>query len=464
MSKDNAKAFENALSSFKRLASLNEEAKANGKHDYSLLTALLNKNDEVRLHSRFLYSMLNPDAFHYCGEVFLKAFLDNCGLTQRFEKEGIRAFDYQSAFLEIEKDNIDLAIYDGYHIILIENKLNAGDQKHQITRYINAAIKRFELDPNDAEAISKRLSVIYLSKHRQTPSAQSIIGFEINERADALIWKGANGSNALEIANVGKKTRLPAKNQPSKWGNTLGFKLAYNTAIRFTHLAYFGGLSPSVSAWIDLCIDALDSKDVHIQQHQQDLRFSFQEYNKVLARLNTQTYRKNIMNLSDYFALQDEETKADILNFAASSRQHLEAMIATTVFEKLSKHNVISTAMELDKETHCEHEKLRDKLTITTLKNWLEVNKRTQSRVDIGLILSGSPELILCFARMNIYIVETRIEPASENKSYVMHRVMTDTNSSSYHKNLLLNGKVDLVVNAIIKAIDTKLGINSSKE
>jgi hypothetical protein len=49
--------------------------KARGINDYSLLASVLDVNDEVRLHSRFLYSLLDPRGNHYQGGLFLELFL-----------------------------------------------------------------------------------------------------------------------------------------------------------------------------------------------------------------------------------------------------------------------------------------------------------------------------------------------------------------------------------------------------
>ena len=49
-----------------------ELRKLRGVNDYNIFTELLDQNDEVRLHSGFIYSLLNPTGTHYQKSLFLK--------------------------------------------------------------------------------------------------------------------------------------------------------------------------------------------------------------------------------------------------------------------------------------------------------------------------------------------------------------------------------------------------------
>ena len=40
---------------------IQNKQKSRGLNDYNIFTSLLKANDEVRLHSRFIYSLLNPE-------------------------------------------------------------------------------------------------------------------------------------------------------------------------------------------------------------------------------------------------------------------------------------------------------------------------------------------------------------------------------------------------------------------
>ena len=96
--------------------------------------ALLDINDEVRLHSRFIYSLLDTSSPHYQKDIYIT----NCKK----------------------------------HIIL-ENKINAGDQEAQIKRYIKTVQKE-----NDGEA---EIYVLFLSPQGREPSGYSLSGLKIED-------------------------------------------------------------------------------------------------------------------------------------------------------------------------------------------------------------------------------------------------------------------------------------------
>lgn len=48
--------------------------KQQGLNDVNLLSSVLSVNDEVRLHTRFIYSLLNPKGKHYQRTRFLELF------------------------------------------------------------------------------------------------------------------------------------------------------------------------------------------------------------------------------------------------------------------------------------------------------------------------------------------------------------------------------------------------------
>jgi hypothetical protein len=107
------------------------QQKSRGLNDYNIFTSLLKVHDEVRLHSRFLHSLLNPDGAHYQGPLFLELFLDVIGLSDF-------GLDPHQASVFVEHDNIDLYITDGERHVIIENKIWAEDQPDQIIRYIHS--------------------------------------------------------------------------------------------------------------------------------------------------------------------------------------------------------------------------------------------------------------------------------------------------------------------------------------
>ncbi|MCR8685034.1 PDDEXK-like family protein [Campylobacter ureolyticus] len=140
-----------------------ELRKLRGVNDYNIFTELLDQNDEVRLHSGFIYSLLNPAGTHYQKSLFLKKFLEICD---------IRDFNYENAEVFKEYKHIDIYITDGNKHVILENKIYAGDQEAQIERYI----KTIKIDK---DANFKDIEVIYLSLDREFPSKYSLGNYKI---------------------------------------------------------------------------------------------------------------------------------------------------------------------------------------------------------------------------------------------------------------------------------------------
>ena len=156
--------LESMLKQIKVLNDKLEIKKLRGNNDYNLFLSLLDINDEVRLHSRFIHSLLDPNSSHYQKELFLELFIKVCGL----EDFGL---DLQNAKVYKEYENIDIYITDGAKHIILENKINAGDQEAQIKRYIKTVQKE-----NSGEA---EICVLFLSPQGREPSDYSLSGLKI---------------------------------------------------------------------------------------------------------------------------------------------------------------------------------------------------------------------------------------------------------------------------------------------
>jgi len=155
------------LREFNQYKSIQKAQRTRGLNDFNIFTTLLNKSDEVRLHSRFLQFLLNPTADHYQGSLFLDIFLAECNLQRFFDST-------EACTVHKEYRCIVLYITDGSKHIIIENKIYAGDQDKQIQRYIET-IK----EENKEDAFSDKLVVIYLSLDRKIPSKSSLGNFSV---------------------------------------------------------------------------------------------------------------------------------------------------------------------------------------------------------------------------------------------------------------------------------------------
>lgn len=135
-----------------------DRQRAMGKHDYNIFTLFHKFSDEVNLHSNFIASLLDPNGDHYRGDLFLKIFLETCGI----DDFGI---DTSRTTVFKEFKHIDIYISDGKKHIILENKVYANDQPTQIARYIKAIQNK---DTEDED-----IYVLYLHPDGKLPDNQS---------------------------------------------------------------------------------------------------------------------------------------------------------------------------------------------------------------------------------------------------------------------------------------------------
>lgn len=160
-----------------------DRQRAMGKHDYNIFTLFHYFSDEVNLHSNFIASLLDPNGDHYKNDLFLKLFLETCGIDD-FSIDTSRA----TVFKEFK--HIDIYISDGKKHIILENKVYAKDQPTQIARYIEA-IKKEGAEDED-------IYVLYLHPDGKLPDNQSFGDYH----AKLL---GENPSIKFKVISYGKE-------------------------------------------------------------------------------------------------------------------------------------------------------------------------------------------------------------------------------------------------------------------
>ena len=123
--------------------------------------------NERRTHSAFLSELLNPKGSHGQKDIFLKLFCEELEINE---------ISYENVVVDVEKfigsittdytegGYVDILVRDGDNrAIIIENKINACDQKKQLSRYNNFGKKKcnghtlvyLTLDGKDASEDSK---------------------------------------------------------------------------------------------------------------------------------------------------------------------------------------------------------------------------------------------------------------------------------------------------------------------
>ena len=146
--------------------------------NYNIFNDLGFMSDEVHLHSMFLANLLNPKGSHGQRGKFLEAFLKMLQKSFPAISADNLELDITNASVEVEKyigrqtdsegGRIDIYLTDGKHSIIIENKIYAGDQHHQMLRYWNYGMSQ---KGNDT---GKSFVLIYLTLDGCSPSKESL--------------------------------------------------------------------------------------------------------------------------------------------------------------------------------------------------------------------------------------------------------------------------------------------------
>ena len=146
---------------------------------------ILGVNQHETTHSKIIASFLSPKGTHGMKERFLELFLAEC-----FSEEEVCDFNFdcKNAVVNTEsyaptgeiQGRIDILISSGAKHIVIENKLLAGDQSHQLKRYAEWS------ENNSAD-----FKILYLTKDGHEASEQSGGGIEykkISYGKEILNW------------------------------------------------------------------------------------------------------------------------------------------------------------------------------------------------------------------------------------------------------------------------------------
>ena len=138
---------------------------------FNIFSILKMETDEVKTHSAFLAELLNPKGSHGQGNIFIDEFVKNILHINNLDTKNAEV-TVEYSIGQIAKDykqggRIDILIrfHKPDFLILIENKIDAGDQPYQLFRYNSFAIET-----------KKPYKLLYLTKDGHTPSLVSIGG------------------------------------------------------------------------------------------------------------------------------------------------------------------------------------------------------------------------------------------------------------------------------------------------
>ena len=145
-----------------KYAKLNE----NNSDKFNIFSILLKSSDEVNLHSKFIYELINPNGSHQQNEKFLDLFIQeiNTENSKKIIIEPLKAFR--------EKNNIDILLKSKNQAIIIENKIYTKDHSNQLSKYLTIIEK---------EGYSKEnISLIYLTLFNEEPNEKKVQDIVIN--------------------------------------------------------------------------------------------------------------------------------------------------------------------------------------------------------------------------------------------------------------------------------------------
>ncbi len=113
--------------------------------------------------SAWIAYLLNPQENHGCGDIFLKLFIKLLSVPIEINTKCAKV----NPEFVMELGRIDILVHDpdGKNAIIIENKIDAGDQEKQLYRYYKYAKEKF----ND-------FRIFYLTRLKSKPSIDSIKG------------------------------------------------------------------------------------------------------------------------------------------------------------------------------------------------------------------------------------------------------------------------------------------------
>lgn len=257
-----------------------QEQKQRGLNDFTAFGSVLKSNDEVRLHTRFIHALLNPEGKHYQGTLFLELFMDCLGRPGWLDPNStvVRKEYCPNG----QDDQIDLYITDGNREIVVENKLNAHDQPRQVIRYLDAI-------GANTPAHAENTLFVYLTKSRDTPSPLGL-------------GAAAGPSDCETVSGCRFLTLCP---RTSRLLNERGEAIA-----QYQNLWYRGSnTDSSIHAWIDACLRALEGLEAG------NISWALTDYKSIVERA-TGEYVSKVTTLKDFL---DE-------SIALGEKHHIEAI------------------------------------------------------------------------------------------------------------------------------------------
>lgn len=142
--------FFQEVASICTLGQAQQEERNRKGENYNLFSILSIERYELK-HSALIANLLDPKGSHGCGDAFLRAFFEialkdlaypfeDCTLPHSYTEY------YTGPISGDTGGRIDILVKSSHYGLIIENKIYAGDQDKQLTRYDNYGKKTFGAD------------------------------------------------------------------------------------------------------------------------------------------------------------------------------------------------------------------------------------------------------------------------------------------------------------------------------
>lgn len=336
--------YEEFFDKYEEFKIIQNTQKAKGLNDFNLLTNVLKYHDEVRLHSRTLGALLNPNALHYQGTLFLKLFLKQIELIDFFD-------NLELVTVGIEYKDIDLYLTDGEKHLIIENKIWADDQPCQIIKYINIIIQKNKEEFNNPianEILNKeKIRVLYLTPRvKNVPNCHKVENNYISY-----------GCGCEKLKQCSQKMRQKG---------TIDFELT-NYQVWYKKITY----KEDIFKWLNL------SK--HEVRNIVNLHESISQYLTVVEKVNKK-YKGNVVTLEQYVLdIKDENEQKKIYEVMKEASTAVSKYTIDKLWEALEEIFPEDEREELITDTK-EFKKF-DKIKLA---NWFNKYGNKEKYRDIG--------------------------------------------------------------------------------
>ena len=276
-----------------------EARKKRGQNDFNPLLCVQKLDDEVNMHSGFLYALLNPCGEHYQDDLFLKLFLDSISLKKWFGNTS-------NAEVYKEYKNIDIYITNNNKHIIIENKIWARDQGTQIERYIETIAKEQSKDSSEMDSNDNVESNELESSENETK--------QVNKAYENIA--------VLYLTPDGRK---PSKYSLGEWEIQGDSLVNENNKVRFKAITY----EKEILSWLDSALNEAGGIS--------NLRMAIECYTDVVKRLIGK--KDNTMDLQAFFNKEENKQFLDIaLELVARRDEVLKAHFSAIAREIESRY------------------------------------------------------------------------------------------------------------------------------